>query len=237
MLLTVPEGEYEVYISHSGIEGTKQVSIKRNEETKLDVSDLKKEDLIKYGNLIITVDPSSAEVYIDGKRVDISRIIKASYGIHQLMVKAEGYDTIIQYIRVQDSSANIAVSLDEETVHTISGNSVNKDTGVTDNKNSSSENNTVSGKSTSANTGTTENNTSSNVGTTGYKVTVEAPEGAELYVDGNYVGIIPASFAKKPGTHDVTIRKSGYKTRSYTVDVDDENKDINFSFSELTKTE
>ena len=226
MLLTVPEGEYEVYISHSGIEGTKQVSIKRNEETKLDVSDLKKEDLIKYGNLIITVDPSSAEVYIDGKRVDISRIIKASYGIHQLMVKAEGYDTIIQYIRVKDSSANIAVSLDEETVHTISGNSVNKDAGVTDNKNSSSENNTVSG-----------NNVSANAGTTGYKVTIEAPVGAEVYVDGNYVGIIPASFAKKPGTHDVTIRKSGYKTRSYTVDVDDENKDINFSFSELTKTE
>ena len=226
MLLTVPEGEYEVYISHSGIEGTKQVSIKRNEETKLDVSDLKKEDLIKYGNLIITVDPSSAEVYIDGKRVDISRIIKVSYGIHQLMVKAEGYDTIIQYIRVKDSSANIAVSLDEETVHTISGNSVNKDAGVTDNKNSSSENNTVSG-----------NNVSANAGTTGYKVTIEAPVGAEVYVDGNYVGIIPASFAKKPGTHDVTIRKSGYKTRSYTVDVDDENKDINFSFSELTKTE
>lgn len=219
MLLTVPEGDYEVYISHNGIEGTKQVSIKRNEETKLDVSDLKKEDLIKYGNLIITTEPSSAEVYIDGKQVDISRIIKVSYGIHQLMAKAEGYDTIIQYIRVKDSSANIAISLDEETVHTVSDNSVNKDSDTT-------ENNTVS-----------DNNVSDTAGTTGYKVTIEAPVGAEVYVDGNYVGIIPASFAKKPGTHDVTIRKSGYKTRSYTVDVDDENKDINYSFSELTKSE
>ncbi|MBR3602443.1 MAG: PEGA domain-containing protein [Lachnospiraceae bacterium] len=225
-LLTVPEGDYEVYISHNGIEGTKQVSIKRNEETKLDVSDLKKEDLIKYGNLIITTEPSSAEVYIDGKQVDISRIIKVSYGIHQLMAKAEGYDTIIQYIRVKDSSANIAISLDEETVHTVSDNSVNKDSDTTENKNSSSENNTVS-----------DNNVSDTAGTTGYKVTIEAPVGAEVYVDGNYVGIIPASFAKKPGTHDVTIRKSGYKTRSYTVDVDDENKDINYSFSELTKSE
>lgn len=226
MLLTVPEGDYEVYISHNGIEGTKQVSIKRNEETKLDVSDLKKEDLIKYGNLIITTEPSSAEVYIDGKQVDISRIIKVSYGIHQLMAKAEGYDTIIQYIRVKDSSVNIAISLDEETVHTVSDNSVNKDSDTTENKNSSLENNTVS-----------DNNVSDTAGTTGYKVTIEAPVGAEVYVDGNYVGIIPASFAKKPGTHDVTIRKSGYKTRSYTVDVDDENKDINYSFSELTKSE
>ena len=176
--------------------------------------------------MIITTEPSSAEVYIDGKQVDISRIIKVSYGIHQLMAKAEGYDTIIQYIRVKDSSANIAISLDEETVHTVSDNSVNKDSDTTENKNSSLENNTVS-----------DNNVSDTAGTTGYKVTIEAPVGAEVYVDGNYVGIIPASFAKKPGTHDVTIRKSGYKTRSYTVDVDDENKDINYSFSELTKSE
>ena len=103
---------------------------------------------------------------------------------------------------------------------------MNKDSDTTENKNSSLKNNTVS-----------DNNVSDTAGTTGYKVTIEAPVGAEVYVDGNYVGIIPASFAKKPGTHDVTIRKSGYKTRSYTVDVDDENKDINYSFSELTKSE
>ena len=55
---------------------------------------------------------------------------------------------------------------------------------------------------------------------------IEAPVGAEVYVDGNYVGIIPTSFSKKSGTREVTIRKSGYKTRSYTLNVDDEDKDI-----------
>ena len=133
MLLTIPEGKYDVYLSHSGIEGTKEVSIKRNEETLLDVSDLKKEDLIKYGNLIITTDPSSAEVYIDGKMVDTARIIKTSYGLHQIMAKAEGYDTVIQYIRVKDSSANIAISLDEATVHTVSDNSVNTNNNTLEN--------------------------------------------------------------------------------------------------------
>ena len=32
-LLTVPEGIHQVYISHSGMEGTKEVTIARNQET------------------------------------------------------------------------------------------------------------------------------------------------------------------------------------------------------------
>lgn len=234
MLLVIPEGTYDVYLSHSGIEGTKEVEIKRGEETLLDVSDLKKEDLIKYGNLIITVDPSGAEVYIDGKAVDTSRIIKASYGLHQIMAKAEGYDTVIQYIRVKEDSANIAISLDEETIHTVSENSVDSSANTTTNNTNS--NNASADKGSSNNT-VSGNEVTGSASTTGYKVTIEAPAGAEVYVDGNYVGIIPASFPKKSGNHEVTIRKSGYLTRSYTIDVDDEDKDTGYSFSDLTPIE
>ena len=137
MLLVVPEGTYSVYLSNYGIEGTKEVEIKRNQETLLDVGDLKKEDLIKYGNLIITVDPATAEVYIDGNRADIRRTIKATYGLHQIMATAEGYDTVIQYIRVNEEGANIAITLDEETERTVSGNSASTNTQKTENKNSS----------------------------------------------------------------------------------------------------
>jgi hypothetical protein len=35
----------------------------------------------------------------------------------------------------------------------------------------------------------------------------------------------------------ISIRKTGYVTRSYTIDVDDEEKDISFSFSDLTAEE
>ena len=275
MLLTVPEGTYDVYLSHSGIEGTKEVSIKRNKETLLDVSDLKKEDLIKYGNLIITTEPSSAEVYVDGKRVSTGKIIKASYGLHQIMAKAEGYDTVIQYIRVKDTSANIIISLDEETIRTVSDNSIDSTTDSTagndsststdsaagNNNNSTNgnnststdnssedKNNTVSGNSTgdknNSSTDNSEEDKKDSVSgndvtgsTAGYKVLIEAPEGAEVYVDGNYVGIIPTSFVKKSGSREVTIRKSGYKTRSYTLNIDDEDKDVSYSFSELTKEE
>lgn len=259
MLLVIPEGNYDVYLSHNGIAGTKKVEIDRNKETLLDVGDLKKEDLIKYGNLIVTVDPSTAEVSIDGKKVDTSRVIKATYGLHQIMAKADGYDTIIQYIRVTENNATIAISLDEETVRTISENStesatqtsntnsagtgntsLNTNNNVSGNSNleDSTSNNTISENKPSAGTvsggNASDSSSTSSASTAGYKVTIEAPAGAEIYVDGNYVGIIPASFAKKSGSHEVTIRKSGYLTRTYTINVDDEDKDTSYSFSDLT---
>ena len=240
MLLVVPEGKYEVYLSHNGITGTKEAQIKRNQETLLDVGDLKKEEMIKYGNLIVTVDPADAEVLIDGKAVDTSRIIKASYGLHQIMAKAEGYDTVIQYIRVTGDNASVAITLDEESVHSVSDNSAantNVNTGSTDSSNTSNtgndSQNTVSGDNNSNNT-TSQDTATVNSATKGYKVSIEAPVGAEVYVDGNYIGIIPISFAKKAGTHEIIVRKSGCQTRSYTIQVDDAEEDIGYSFSELT---
>lgn len=70
--------------------------------------------------------------------------------------------------------------------------------------------------------------------TTGYpQVYIDSPVGAEVYVDGNYVGISPVSFKKEEGTHVITFRLSGYETRSYTISVDGENKDVTFSFPTL----
>ena len=260
-LLTVPEGKHTVYVSHSGIEGIKEVEIVRGQETLLDIGDLKKDDMVKYGNLIFTVDPSNAEVRIDGKVVDTSRIVKATYGLHQIMAKAEGYDTVIQYIRVTGNSANVAITLDQEKDRTVSGNSTEAvtvtDTSTTEDSSSdgkedktdtnSQKENESSSDSSKENESKNSNQSSDNTvsgssistgsTSTGYKVTIESPVGAEIYVDGSYVGIIPASFTKVSGSHEVTVRKSGYLTRSYTIDVDKEEKDISYSFSDLTPIE
>ena len=69
-----------------------------------------------------------------------------------------------------------------------------------------------------------------------YKIYIDAPEGVEVYFDGNYKGISPCSFAKTAGTHVVTLRKTGYVTRSYTITVDSEEKDISYSFADLVES-
>lgn len=227
MLLVIPEGSYEVFLSHSGIEGVKEVVINRNEETRLDVGDIRKDDLVKYGNLIFTVEPSQAGVYLDGKSVDITRTVKAEYGLHQILVKAEGYETVIQYIKVSQSSANVSIKLDKEKDRTVSGNSAENAAVIP----MISGNSTTAGSTVSGN-GTVSGNTATG-STTGYKVRIEAPVDTEVYVDGSYIGIAPTSFAKKAGSYWVTIRKDGYKDRRYYIEVDKEEKDISFSFSDL----
>lgn len=250
MLLVIPEGTYDVYLSHSGIVGTKEVKITRNKETTLDVGDLKKEDLIKYGNLIFTVEPSSAQVFLDGKEVDITRVVKAEYGLHQIMAKADGYDTVIQYIRVNENNANVSIALDEETEHTVSDSSTTTNSATSESttttttsdasdkkEDSDDEKDDEKDKEEEESSAKKDSDDVKEGSIAGYKITIEAPEGAEVYVDGNYIGIAPVSYRKKSGTQEVTIRKSGYLTRTYSIDVDEEQKDINYSFSELTPIE
>ncbi len=226
MILPVPEGTYEVFLTNGEVEGSKEVVIKRGQETELDVGDIRSEGLVKYGNLIFTVEPAGAQVYLDGKTVDITRTIKTEYGLHQIMAKADGYETVIQYIKVSQSSANVSIILDEERERpTLQNPSVSNNTATV--SSNSVSGNTVSNK---GNTATENKNT---VSTTGYKVNINAPKAAEVYVDGNYVGIVPTSFAKKAGSHVITIRRNGYQSRTYTVEIDEAQKDIDFSFSEL----
>lgn len=243
MTLIVPEGVHDVYLSHTAIEGTKKVEITRNKETVLDVGDLRKEELVKYANLSIIVDPSGANVYLDGNLVDISRNIKATYGMHQIMVKSDGYDTVTQYIRVNENGAKVSISLEKEPIRTVSNNSVPKtpaveNTTIIDNINADKEKsvseNTISGNGISTEG---DDSVSSNKNTGDYMIHLQAPVGADLYVNERYIGVIPVSFEKQPGTLEMAIRKPGYVTKIYTVNVDDDKKDSSYSFSDLVPVE
>lgn len=68
---------------------------------------------------------------------------------------------------------------------------------------------------------------------TAYTMTVQAPENVEIYQDNLYIGITPVTYEKSPGTHTITLRKSGYETRSYQIMVADDDKDAIYSFPDL----
>ncbi len=199
MLLLVPEGNYQVNISNKGGGGIKSVTIHRNQETTLDIGDLEIPEP-QYGMVLFSLNPSSAELYIDGEKVDPSGPVDLIYGIHQMIARAEGYQSVTQYIRVSQESAGINVVLEQN------------ESEEEEEESTSSAGDTL---------------------TDYYKVYVDAPEGVEVYVDGNYVGISPCSFKKNPGVRVITLRKNYFETRSYTVQVDDEEKDLSFSFADL----
>lgn len=205
MLLTVPEGSYQVNISHKGSGGVKSVVINRNEETTLDIGDLKVAEP-KYGTILFSVTPSDAQIYIDGAQVDAAQPVSLQYGIHQLIARAEGYQSITRYLRVGAESAGIDVVLDP--------------------KDGEEEESTETVESSSGVSG-------SDALTDYYKVYIDAPEKVEVYLDGSYIGISPCSFRKTAGVHEITLRRNGYETRSYTIRVDEEEKDFSYSFVDL----
>ncbi len=205
MLMLVPEGSYDVNISHKGGGGIKSVVINRNEETILDIGDLEVAEA-QFGKVLFSLSPSDTELYIDGEEVDASQPVSLEYGLHQMIAKADGYKSVTSYIRVGQESAGIDVVLEKVD-----------------------EDSDDDSKKEESNTQDNEVDATSSY----YKVYIDAPTDVEIYLDGNYVGISPCSFKKTSGTHVITLRKEGYVNRSYTVLVDSEEKDISYSFADL----
>lgn len=205
MLLLVPEGSYQVSVSHRGGGGVKSVVIGRNEETALDIGDLEIPEP-QTGIVLFSLEPAETELYIDGTKVDASGPVILEYGLHQMIARASGYQSITQYIRVAQESTGINVELDA-----------------------------VAGEETKSTSSSASDSSSADAATDYYKVYVDAPEGVEVYLDGNYVGISPCSFKKVEGVHVLTLRKSGYETRSFTLQLDNSDKDLSYSFADLTE--
>ena len=167
---------------------------------------------------------------IDGELTDISSSVELPYGIHKIHMEADGYDSLTKYIQVGSEYAKISFELEEkkeEEAPTISGNDLTvppleekeipelEYAPVKDPEPSVSDN-TISA-------------TKSN------KVYIDSPKGVEVYLDGNYVGIAPVSFKKNAGKHTITLEKSGYKKKSYTIYLYNDGEDVTYSFSELER--
>lgn len=239
MLLAVPEGEYQVLLSNDGYEGRRSVSIDSSKETVLDVGDVEVRETATYGQVAVEAVPETAEVSIDGKIIDITQPVKVEYGIHQLIAKAAGYRTLTQYIKVGQESMTLQVELEplKNNIITPGVSPVPSPSPVpTRDPNIAEENTDNSNESvTNDNTATDDSGSGSNDSTVvkGYKVTVATPVDAEVYLDGNYIGISPISFTKVSGTHEIILRKEGFITRSFTITIDASKQDERFSFSDM----
>lgn len=223
MLLVVPEGSYRVLLSNGGVSSTKDVVIERDKEVVLDVSDL---EIVqdKTGMILISVTPENAKVKIDGKEADVSKAIELSYGIHQVSLEAAGYDSLTKYIQVGSEYAKISFTMEKEREQddsSVSDNNLNEQLMPQQGEYTETPQPSVSENTISA----TEEN----------KVYIDAPKNVEVYLDSNYLGISPISFKKTVGSHTITLRKSGYVTKSYTIYLYNDGEDITYSFTDLEK--
>jgi PEGA domain. len=252
MLLVVPEGTFNAMVSHKGSSAMQEINFARNEEMIWDLGSVEI-TVVQTGKIIFTLTPATARMAIDGREVDTSKPVELEYGLHSMRIVAEGYDTVAQYIKVAEPSANINVELEkssepeskepeseqdkkseedeqEETPvgKKYASNAPENDDGD-DDDDDDDDNEKESGESSSE--GSTEVVSANEK----YRVYIDAPEDVEAYLDGSYIGMTPVSFPKTAGNYVVTLRKTGYQTRSYTLQIDSEKKDVNYSFTELVE--
>ena len=272
MILTVPEGSYQVKISYGGTTSEKKVTIFRNSESKLDYSDVVFE-APKVGTVLFSLTPSNAELYIDGEKADVSAAIELTYGLHQLICRADGYTSVTQYLNVGQPTAGIDITLEKKDDKSDDSDKDSDDNNSSGSTGAGSDSNSGSGTGTDGGNsagGGSDSGTGSSTGngndagdgtgsgdgpgngngdgagtapgsdtieTTYYRVHIDSPENVEVYLDGSYVGVSPCSFKKTEGSHIITLSREGYVTRSYTIFVDSDDKDISFSFVALSQSE
>ncbi len=239
MMIDVPEGEYDMVVTYNGRGGTKHINVERGKELKVDISDLKGE-LIKYGILVFTILPSgvSATVRIDGEEYDYLQPIELEYGVYRLEVEAKGYIPVKEYLSVGQDMSNVQIELmeaedeteEEETKpekkDTLSSENIG---GPPSNLQTPVSSNVFPSSSSSA----PAENTGGISTTVKGRLYIDAPEGAEVYYDGSYKGVVPCNFPKTTGTHVVTLRQDGYRTKTYTITLDDTIENETYSFSAL----
>ncbi|MBO4266131.1 MAG: PEGA domain-containing protein [Lachnospiraceae bacterium] len=237
MLIPVPEGSYHVRLTNRGYAAEEDVEIIRDEETVIDLSKVDVKE-VAIGHVEFSIVPDYAQLFVDGVMTDFEERVPIEYGIHHVHVELAGYKSIDTNIRVSDQYANIDMVLEEETeeASTTAGNTAKKNTTAAapgQLLDTSSTGTAATGTGTTSTAGTT-----APVVSNTRKVYVESPQGVEVYMDGMYVGIAPISFIKPAaGSHVITLSKSGYKTKSYTISVESDDNDLTLSFSEMISEE
>lgn len=212
MLLTVPEGTRKITMANGDLTSSAAIEVKRNRITDVNMSKYQSQ-LPDTARVKFIVEPSGAELYINGSLTDYSKTVSMKYGKHSVRVILEGYNEYSGIIHIKDAAPIIRIDLAEETAEV-------------DSQEDSESSVSSSDSSPAASQADYD---------TEHKVTVSAPAGAAVYVNGTYKGEAPCSFTKMLGSVTVTLTKENCETKSYSIEIPDDSQDISWSFPALEK--
>lgn len=165
MVMNLPEGAYTLVVANNGWGGSKEIEIKRDETTLVNLDEIKGEGP-SYGEILFKVDVEGAQIYIDKELVDITAPVSLTYGAHSFEIVAEGYEKWNKTLYVNSPEATIELTLEEadknsgdsssNNADSSNNNSSNNNSSNNDSSNNDSSNNSNSGES--QNSGSSQNN-------------------------------------------------------------------------------
>ncbi len=209
MLITAREGTYRVILCKGALTAIKTVTVQLDKESKLDFSEYQK-PAENVGVITFKIVPKGADLTINGTRVDYSSPVPLNYGTYRVTVSMTGYTEYSGTLDVEEPESTIKINLIDEKAQVATASPEAEEE-----------------KETSSDSSTTKQMDSE------HTITVSAPEGAEVYLDNVYKGLAPCSFTKIIGSQTITLSKDGYVTKSYSVDILDDEEDVTLSFAEL----
>ena len=160
---TVPVGTYAVTIANNGWGGTKNVKIKKNVTSVLNLESMKGKGP-KSCRLKFEIDVDGAKIYLDGKRVKTDKTMTVLYGAHSLKVTADGYDDWERTLYVNSPTAVISLDIsDSKQGSSNNSTSTTNNSGTTNSSTNSSTTNDTNGSTVTTGNGST---TTTSSGTT-----------------------------------------------------------------------
>ena len=229
MLITVRDGEDTLRITKNGYSQSNEVKVEKGKETYVDLTAI----AIPTGTVTFNITPSDATLYVGGDEMS-SHSFTGIYGTYSLKIVAEGYNTFRGSVTISESLKSYDIKLTELEEEDTEEDE--EDTEEEDSEDTTEENTEGNTEEDAESTEDEERGeiTTESVETTGNVITINAPVNVDVYVDGEYVGVAPISFPKTVGTHTVTLYKTGYLIKSYTIYASNNGKDDEYSFDELT---
>lgn len=226
MLVAVREGKYTLRIYNGDYSDSKPVEVRKGKEVTVDLSDI----AIPTGTVTFNITPAEATLYVDGEEQD-DFVYTNLYGTYNIRITCEGYNSFNGSFKISQSVNTFDIELKE--------NEDQKETTEETTETTEESSETTTEATGSENTATQDGTTTEKPGTessstTGNTITVNGPVGAGVYVDGDYVGLAPVTFPKVVGTHTITLYKTGYLIKSYTITAADNGENDEHTFPELT---
>jgi hypothetical protein len=235
MIIVAPEGTYTLTASKSGLGGSMEVEVKKNEETTVSLAGFQGE-VEREGSVKFNIQPANVQynVFIDGTAVDVSQAVSLSYGKHELVITSDQYTDYSESLVITSIYMNKTIDLSQSDSDSDS---------ETETTTASEEETTTSSGTDGTDEGTTASDEredgveTTKAGTNNDYVVISGPAGAEIYMDGLYLGTAPLSFAKSAGSHIFVLRQDGYETTAYSYTFDSGTEDVYIKFPDMVESD
>lgn len=226
MLVAVREGKYTLRIYNGNYSDSKPVEVRKGKEVTVDLTDI----AIPTGTVTFNITPADATLYIGGEEQEDFAYTNL-YGTYSIRITCEGYNTFNGSFKISQAVNTFDIELTENDDQK---ETTEETTETTEESSETTTEATGSDGTTAQDGATTEKPGTESSSTTGNTITIKGPEGAGIYVDGDYVGLAPVTFPKVVGTHTITLYKTGYLIKSYTITAADNGENDEHTFPELT---